>query len=67
MNNYQIISSDDNVNISLHQITGDKDKDYLESFIDIWVDDDDLDSPFKSVDDAVLFAEMIVKLLKVVS
>ena len=37
------------------------------AFIDIYVDDEgDFPSPFKSVEDAELFAEMIVKLLGVV-
>ena len=37
-----------------------------DAFIDIYVDDGDFPSPFKSVEDAELFAEMIVKLLGVV-
>ena len=41
--------------------------DIRESFMDIWVDDEgDFPSPFKSVEDAELFAEMIVKLLGVI-
>lgn len=40
---------------------------WVDSFIDIWVDDKgDFPSPFKSVKDAELFAEMIVKLLGVI-
>lgn len=38
---------------------------YLDAFIDIYVDTDGrFDSPFKNINDAKIFAEAIVKLLK---
>lgn len=40
---------------------------YTEGFIDIYVDGDRICSPFKDVDDAKLFAEIIIRLLKGVS
>ena len=40
--------------------------DALDSFIDIYIDDGDTPSPFKDINDAKLFAEIIVKLLEVV-
>lgn len=40
--------------------------DELGSFIDIYTDDKDFPSPFEDVKTAKLFAEIIVKLLKVV-
>ena len=44
-----------------------KDCDLLDGFLDIYVKDKDIDSPFKSVDDAKLFAEIIIKLLGVIT
>lgn len=43
------------------------DCDFLSGFIDIFVDEPDTPSPFKNIEDAELFAEIIVKLLKVIS
>ena len=41
---------------------------YLDGFIDIWVDDGDVvESPFENMDTAKTFAEIIVKLLELVS
>ena len=51
----------DSVHINLNPFTGD-----LDAFIDIYTDDGDDSSPFKTVDDAKLFAEIIVKLLDAV-
>ena len=51
----------ESVHINLNPHTGD-----LEAFIDIYTDDGDGTSPFKTVDDAKLFAEIIVKLLDAV-
>ena len=51
----------DSVHINLKPHTGD-----LDAFIDIYTDDGDNTSPFKTVEDAKLFAEIIVKLLDVV-
>ena len=39
----------------------------LESFIDIYTEDEDTPALFKTVDDAVLFAEIILKLLEVIT
>ena len=44
------------------------DCDYLDGFIDIWVDDGEVvESPFENMDTARTFAEIIVKLLEQVS
>ena len=43
------------------------DCDYFESFIDIWVDDDENSSPFEDLDTAKQFGEVIIKLLDVIS
>ena len=51
----------ESVHINLKPHTGD-----LDAFIDIYTDDGDSTSPFKTVDDAKLFAEIIVKLLDVI-
>lgn len=40
---------------------------HLNAFIDIWVDDDVTNSPLKTIEDAKLLADVIVKLLKVVT
>lgn len=39
----------------------------LDSFIDIYTDDEETPSPFRTIKDAELFAEIIVKLLKVIT
>ena len=51
----------ESVHINLKPYTGD-----LDAFIDIYTDDGDGSSPFKTVDDAKLFAEIIVKLLNTI-
>ena len=51
----------DSVHINLKPYTGD-----LDAFIDIYTDDGNGISPFKTVDDAKLFTEIIVKLLDVI-
>lgn len=51
----------ESVHINLKPYTGD-----LDAFIDIYTDDGNNTSPFKTVDDAKLFAEIIVKLLDAV-
>lgn len=46
-----------------------KDCDYIDgSFINIWVEDENVNqpSPFKSIEDAKLFAEILVKLMRIV-
>ena len=40
---------------------------FMNAFITIYTDDDSTPSPFKEIDDAELFAEIIVKLLKVIN
>ena len=63
MNDYQICRDEDIVSISVGKCN------YLNSFLSIFVDDKDsgIKSPFENIEDAELFAEIIVKLLKVVS
>ena len=67
MTNKYYITRDgvDGVNISLHSPSEPSDN-YLGSFINIWIDDEDggIDSPFRTLEDAEIFAEAIVKLLK---
>ena len=62
---YHICSDKDDgvVSISLS-----KNCDYMNGFINIWVDtdEDDDESIFKNIDDAKIFAEMIVKLLEAI-
>ena len=64
MNDYQVCSDEKNgiVNISIGKCN------YLDSFLSIFVDDEneDIVSPFKDIEDAEVFAEIVVKLLKVV-
>ena len=38
----------------------------LDAFIDIFTEDEETPSPFKTIEDAELFAKIIVKLLEVV-
>lgn len=56
-NEYKVSVADDGVFIHLNS----EDED---SFIDIYIDWYDIPSPFKTIDDAKIFAEAIVKLLK---
>lgn len=62
MSKYHIKSDDKDVSICL----GD-DCNYFDGFIDIFVNDDATPSPFKTISDATLFAEVIIKLLEVVT
>lgn len=55
---FNISVEDDVVSICMKE-----DCDMLDGFIDIYTDVDDAPSPFKTVDDAKFFAEIIVKLL----
>lgn len=61
MNEYKICSDDTNVNISLG------DCDYTHSFLNIFIDSQITPSPFKDIEDAELFAKIMVKLLKVIT
>lgn len=62
MSKYSIQAENDGVTICQG-----KECDFLEGFIDIYVDEKGIPSPFKTIDDAILFAEIIIKLLEVVS
>ena len=61
MAKYEICSDDASVNVSYG------DCDYVSSFLNVFVDSKTTPSPFKNIDDAELFAEIMVKLLKVIS
>ena len=65
MGNKYSISEDKREGVVSISLSDDK---YLDSFIDIWTDDGDIvESPFKDMDTARTFAEIIVKLLEQVS
>lgn len=64
-NKYKIVRNDKDKLVSI--CIGDSDCSYLHSFLDIWVDDDLNPSPIKTIEDAEAFAEIIVKLLKVIT
>ena len=61
MNEYNLCSDDTNVNISMGNCN------YSSSFLTIFIDSNTTPSPFKNVEDARLFAEIMVKLLKVIT
>lgn len=61
MNEYKICSDDASANISLG------DCDYTHSFLNIFIDSDGIPSPFQNIEDAELFAKIMVKLLKVIT
>lgn len=66
---YYVENDDNTVSISLKPINKECGSPlldfYLDAFINISVDiDGTVDSPFKNIDDAKIFAEAIVKLLK---
>lgn len=61
MIDYNICLDDDCVNISVN------DCNYVSSFMNIFIDSNITPSPFKDIEDAELFAEIMVKLLKVIS
>lgn len=64
MSNYKIII--DEMGMSVHILLPHCSSS-LEAFIDIYIDDEDTDeSIFKDIEDAKVFAEIIVKLLDVV-
>lgn len=62
MSRYSIQADDGGVTICQG-----KDCDFLDGFLDIYIDDGEISSPFQTVEDAILFAEIIIKLLGVVS
>lgn len=63
MNKYakKVDKENEVVFIFLEPVTDDS-----EDFISIWVDDDgtDINSPFKNIEDAEIFADVIIKLLE---
>jgi len=63
-NEYYITKEEDSVNIGLKPPSSSSFVDYMYAFITIWSDDSSFDSPFKNIEDAEIFAEAIVKLLK---
>ena len=65
MDKYFIIrdKGDDAVHVSMHPPSSPC-EDYLESFINIWVNDDSVDSPFKTLDEAEEFIMKVMELLK---
>ena len=63
MSKYYIVKDDDRVGITLHHPTN-TEKDYLDSFIDVWIDDGEIDSPFKTLDEAEEFIVKFMELLK---
>lgn len=66
MDKYFIIKDkgDKLVNVSLHPPSSDLDCDFLKSFINIYVNDIDIDSPFKTLDEAEEFIVKVMELLK---
>ena len=65
MTEYYISEFDNGVSIALNKPKNDVDA-LFDGFIDIYSDDCDMDSPFENIETARTFAEIIVKLLKVV-
>lgn len=65
MDKYFIIrdENDDAVHVSMHPPSYPY-EDYLNSFINIWVNDDSIDSPFKTLDEAEEFIMKVMELLK---
>lgn len=58
MNDYKIKKDGNSVTICM-----DDECDFIDGFIDIYPEDEDIKSPFKNVLEAELFATVIVKLL----
>ena len=58
MNNYAIKTDRDSATICMSN-----ECDFIDGFIDIYTEDEDIKSPFKNVLEAELFATVIVKLL----
>ena len=65
MTEYFITEMDGSVSIGMNKPKGGVDG-WLDGFLDIHTDEGSLDSPFKDIETARAFAEIIVKLLKVV-
>lgn len=65
MTEYFISEMDGSVSIGMNKPKGGVDG-WLDGFIDIHTDEGSLDSPFENIETARTFAEIIVKLLKVV-
>ena len=63
MDKYFIIKDGDAVHVSMHPPSDFWD-DYLKSFINIWINDDSIDSPFKTLDEAEEFIMKVMELLK---
>lgn len=63
MDKYFIIKDEGAVHVSMHPPFND-DRDYLYSFINIWIDRDTIGSPFKTVDEAEEFIVKVMELLK---
>ena len=64
MANKYCISEDNVDRVVSISLSSDK---YTDGFIDIWTDDGEVESPFKDMETARMFAEIIVKLLEQVS
>lgn len=58
------VGADDNC---AYICTNESDCKYLDAFLCVFIDDGYTDSPFKNVEDAKMFAGIIVKLLKVIT
>ena len=63
--NYFIIRDEDEdaVHVSMHPPSSPYD-DYLDSFINIWINDNSIDSPFKTLDEVEEFIVKVMELLK---
>lgn len=66
MTEYFISEMDGSVSIGMNKPKGGVDG-WLDAFIDIHIDECDVDSPFENIETARTFAEIIVKLLRIVS
>ena len=64
MANKYCISEDNVDRVVSISLSSDK---YIDGFIDIWTDDGEVESPFKDMETARTFAEILVKLLEQVS
>ena len=64
MANKYCISEDNEDRVVSISLSSDK---YIDGFIDIWTDDGEVESPFKDMETARTFAEILVKLLEQVS
>ena len=66
MTEYYISEMDGSVSIGLNKPKDGVDG-WLDGFIDIHTDEDSIDSPFENIETARMFAEIIVKCLRIVS